>query len=167
MMSQALAALFAVTLIVAMAWDAARLEIPDAASLILLAGFTVGAGAGGAGWGVIFSHAGAGLTVFAAGAGLFHLGVWGGGDAKLAGAMALWLGWDNLAPWLLIVALAGGALSLAVLALRRWRVAAAASAAGPQWLRRLRNPAEGIPYGLALGIGGLTLIDAATAFAAG
>lgn len=166
-MTQALAGLFAVTLIVAMAWDAARLEIPDAASLVLLAGFAVGAVAGGADWWVMLSHAGAGLTVFAVGAALFHLGVWGGGDVKLGGAMALWLGWDNLAPWLLVVALAGGALSLAVLALRRWRLAAATSVGGPHWLRRLRDPAEGIPYGLALGIGGLTLIDAATAFAAG
>lgn len=164
-MTQALAGLFAVTLIVAMAWDVARLEIPDAASLVLLAGFAAGAAAGGVAWGVVVSHVAAGLAVFVVGAALFYLGVWGGGDAKLAGAMALWLGWGGLAPWLLIVALAGGGLSLTVLALRR--SPAPAATGGPPWLRRLRDPNEGIPYGLALGIGGLTLIDAATAFTAG
>lgn len=164
-MTEALAGLFAVTLIVAMLWDAARLEIPDAASLVLLAGFAAGAAAGGAGWGVILAHVGAGLAAFAAGAGLFYLGVWGGGDAKLGGAVALWLGWHSLAPWLLVTALAGGALSLAVLALRR--LPGPALAGAPRWLRRLGDPQEGIPYGLALGIGGLTLIDAATGFAVG
>lgn len=163
-MTQALAGLFAVTLIVAMAWDAARLEIPDAASLVLLAGFAAGAAVGGVAWSVVLGHVAAGLAVFAAGAALFYLGVWGGGDAKLAGAMALWLGWDGLAPWLLVVALAGGVVSLAILALRRLPAPASAAAGGPLWLRRLRDPNEGVPYGLALGIGGLTLIDAATAF---
>lgn len=165
-MTQALAGLFAVTLIVAMAWDAARLEIPDAASLVLLAGFAAGAAVGGVAWSVVLGHVAAGLAVFAAGAALFYLGVWGGGDAKLAGAMALWLGWDGLAPWLLVVALAGGVVSLAVLALRRLPAPAPAATEGRLWLRRLRDPNEGVPYGLALGIGGLTLIDAATAFAA-
>lgn len=166
-MTEALAGLFAATLIVAMAWDVARLEIPDAASLVLLAGFAVGAAASGTAWDVVASHVAAGLAVFAAGAALFYLGVWGGGDAKLAGAMALWLGWGGLAPWLLVVALAGGAVSLAILALRRSPAPASAGISGPPWLRRLRDPSEGVPYGLALGIGGLTLIDAATAFAAG
>ena len=44
---------------------------------------------------------------------LFNLGWIGGGDAKLAAATALWLGWTPLADYGLASALAGGALTLA------------------------------------------------------
>jgi prepilin peptidase CpaA len=162
-LTSALTWLFAATLIVALLWDAARLEIPDAASLILLAGFGIGFALGGAGWEVFFAHAGAGLAAFAAGAGLFYLGVWGGGDAKLGGAVALWLGWGGLAPWIFAVALTGGVLSLAILLLRR--APAHALANGPMWLQRLHRPDEGIPYGIAIGLGALTLSDRAALFA--
>ena len=42
---------------------------------------------------------------------LFTFGWIGGGDAKLAAATALWLGWTPLADYGLVSALAGGALT--------------------------------------------------------
>ena len=43
----------------------------------------------------------------------------GGGDAKLAAATALWLGWGLLAQYGMAASLIGGALTLAILELRR------------------------------------------------
>src|SRR4051794_9473902 len=107
-MATGLALLFALVMVLAMAWDAATLTIPDMLSLALVAGFIVGAIVQGAAWGVIAGHAGAGVALFGIGAGLFYLGVWGGGDVKFSAAVGLWLGWGGLSPWLFMVALAGG-----------------------------------------------------------
>lgn len=155
--------LFALTLVVAMAWDVAKLEIPDTASLVLIAGFLVGtAWSGGwvaAGWNLL-----AGIAVFAAGLALFRMGIWGGGDVKLGAAIALWLGWGGLSPWLLSTAILGGALALTILFYRR--VPEARVAGWPDWARRLHAPREGIPYGVALGAGALTVIDRVGVFVA-
>ena len=52
--------------------------------------------------------------------GLFSLGWIGGGDAKLAAATALWLGWNPLLDYSLSAAMCGGALTLAI-TIARWR----------------------------------------------
>src|SRR4051812_30302697 len=110
-MATGLAALFILVMVVTMAWDAATLEIPDTASIILVAGFLGGALARDADWAVILQHAAAGVMLFGVGAGLFMFGIWGGGDVKFMAATGLWFGWGGLAPWLLMVALAGGVLA--------------------------------------------------------
>ena len=46
---------------------------------------------------------------------LFLAGVMGGGDVKLATALALWFNWAATIKFLVIMSLAGGLLSLAVL----------------------------------------------------
>ena len=59
---------------------------------------------------------------------LFGLNLVGGGDAKLLAASALWIGYEQLVPFLLYVTIFGGALALLLLAYRRVagdRVAAA------------------------------------------
>jgi prepilin peptidase CpaA len=45
---------------------------------------------------------------------LFSLRLFGGGDAKLLAAAGLWLGWPDLIPFLVMTAVAGGVLGLAV-----------------------------------------------------
>src|SRR5262249_52418386 len=50
----------------------------------------------------------AGCVVLVAAFSLFARGVIGGGDAKLAAATALWLGFDHLLPYLLYASLIGG-----------------------------------------------------------
>ena len=59
----------------------------------------------------MISHLSAGCVVLVATFGLFARGIIGGGDAKLASAAALWLGFDHLLPYLLFASLLGGALS--------------------------------------------------------
>jgi prepilin peptidase CpaA len=80
-------------------------------------------------------------------------------------AAGLWFGWTGLAGWLFMVALCGGGLALAILALRH--AVAAPAPWWPGWLSRLHHRDEGIPYGVALGAGGLLALDRATAFLSG
>src|SRR5215472_15433321 len=55
----------------------------------------------------ILSHVGAGAMILVLSFGLFVRGWIGGGDAKLAAASALWLGFDHLFPYLLYASLFG------------------------------------------------------------
>jgi prepilin peptidase CpaA len=152
-----LQAVLVLMVVIAMLWDVATLEIPDTVSVVLVAAFASGAAALGMGWMVLLSHATAGLILFAAGVALHRAGVWGGGDVKLAGALALWFGWAGLPSWLLAVSVTGGVLALILLGLRRVGV----PAGFPTWLARLGRDGEAIPYGVALGGGALMTCGAA------
>ena len=77
------------------------------------------------------------LTVFA---GAFAAGLMGGGDVKLIAALALWLPFGPFMGLLMIMSLAGGAVTVLMMAERRWRPAEA--------------PLE-IPYGVAIAFAGL------------
>ncbi|HEY5226126.1 MAG TPA: prepilin peptidase [Methylovirgula sp.] len=79
----------------------------------------------------------------------------GGGDAKLAAATALWLGFDHLWDYGIYAALFGGALTVSILMLRRWPLP---RILGTQdWIARLHDNDSGVPYGIALAIAGLLL----------
>lgn len=96
---------------------------------------------------VILSHASCSLAMLAAGLIAFSRGWIGGGDAKLAAAIALWLGWGELYPFLTGSALAGGALAVMILI---FRAAPALASGAPLWMSRLQTPGEGVPYGVAM-----------------
>ncbi len=80
----------------------------------------------------------------------FAFGWIGGGDAKLISATVLWMGLDLLLQYLLYAALLGGALTLVILAIRRYPLPP--RLASQAWLDRLHNPKTGVPYGIALAI---------------
>ena len=86
---------------------------------------------------------GVGALVFAAFAAIFAIGAMGGGDVKLVAAVALWLPWQAVISLLVLMSLAGGALTLAIVARRKL--------AGQQGQFE-------IPYGVAIAFGGLWLI---------
>jgi prepilin peptidase CpaA len=96
----------------------------------------------------VLLHLGAGAAMLAASFALFAFGWIGGGDAKLAAATALWLGFGSLVEYLFVASLAGGALTLAVLVLRKLPLPA--FAVRWDWLARLHEPKTGVPYGIAL-----------------
>ncbi|MGQ0446570.1 MAG: A24 family peptidase [Beijerinckiaceae bacterium] len=96
---------------------------------------------------------GAAMLVFAFG--LFAMGWIGGGDAKLAAATAIWLGFDHLGDYALSASLIGGVLTLSIIMLRKWPLPGALLAR--QWATRLHEPGTGIPYGIALATAGLML----------
>lgn len=147
---------FAGCLVVAMATDVIRLEIPDTVSIVLLVVGSLLLVAHQPDLMVLLSHFGAAFLCFAIGAGLFFLGVWGGGDVKLLAAVSLWTGFSGLPVYVYWVGVLGGVLGLVILALRRLP---AAWVQQPSWLARLHTPEQGVPYGVALGGAGLWLID--------
>ncbi|MFL6846365.1 MAG: prepilin peptidase [Allosphingosinicella sp.] len=73
----------------------------------------------------------------------FRFGAMGGGDVKMAAALALWLPAAGVVKLLVIMSLAGGALTLAMLIAHR----AAKSAGQPE-----------IPYGIAIAFGGFWVL---------
>jgi len=93
------------------------------------------------------------LVVLVAGFTLFALRWVGGGDAKLAAATTLWLGFGLTLPYLVYAALLGGVLTLLILALRRLPVMPMLVRFG--WLERLYDRKSGVPYGIALAAAGL------------
>ena len=82
--------------------DLFTMTISNRVSLLLIAGFAVMAALIGMSCTDVLSHTGAGLAVLAVTFTLFACGWIGGGDAKLAAATALWLGFDPLMEYLLV-----------------------------------------------------------------
>lgn len=83
----------------------------------------------------------------------FAFGWIGGGDAKLASATALWVGFGLMLPYLIYAALLGGGLTLLILAIRRYPLPAALQRV--RWIDRLHDTKSGVPYGITLAIAGL------------
>lgn len=147
----------------AAAMDLFTMTIPNRISLALLAAFLVLAPLIGLSPWEIAQHLGAGLLVLAAGVLLFIPGWIGGGDAKLAAAVALWVGFDNVVPFLFCAALAGGLLALSFSSFRK--VPLPYQIATEEWAVRLHSPKGGIPYGVALATGALVVYPQTTWFA--
>jgi len=137
----------------AAAMDLFTMTIPNRISLALIAGFVLLAPFIGLGPWEMASHLGAGLVVLACGIALFIPGWVGGGDVKLAAAVALWLGFDHVLIFLLFASLAGGSLASTILALRQMPMPA--FIATQPWAARLLRRGGGIPYGIALAAGAL------------
>jgi prepilin peptidase CpaA len=85
----------------------------------------------------------AGGVVFALLAGAFYAGMMGGGDVKLAAALALWFSPASTVKFLVLTSLAGGVLTLVVVAWHRAR-------------RREGRPE--VPYGVAIAFGALAIL---------
>jgi prepilin peptidase CpaA len=157
MITEILAGLALPALLAAAAgWDLTSYTIPNFLSVMIVAVFAAFALASGMPPGVLGSHALAGAIALAAGFALFALGYVGGGDAKLFGAIVLWLGFRDLLDFAFLASLFGGALALLLLSLRRWPLPAALMGQG--WLVRLHDARSGIPYGIALAAGALVLL---------
>lgn len=135
--------------------DLLTMTISNKVSLALTFSFAIFAAWTGLAPVAIALHVAAAALVLAVGFGLFAMGWVGGGDAKLAAATALWLGFGTLLDYLFVASFAGGVLCLALLVVRRYPVPM--FALGWHWLSRLRDAKEGVPYGLALGTGALAV----------
>ncbi|GAB3626158.1 hypothetical protein PTE30175_00844 [Pandoraea terrae] len=130
-------------------------RLPTRAVLLVAGLYFVGAPFAQASVASLASHLGAAAMAFAIAAVLFHFGWLGGGDAKLAAAVFLWAGPPLAWPVLFIVSSCGLVLGLAMLAIRvRYRDP---SAQLPGMLA-LFAPARGVPYGVALALGGMAAV---------
>lgn len=74
--------------------------------------------------------------------GAFQLGMMGGGDVKLIAALALWFPFPAFVQLLVVMSLAGGVVTLALLI-----------------ERRLKGREVEVPYGVAIAIAGLLALD--------
>jgi prepilin peptidase CpaA len=132
----------------AAASDLLTMTIPNELSLVLVAAFGGLTLAAGLPWDVAAMHLAAGCLLLVICFAMFAFGWIGGGDAKLAAATAVWLGFDKLLEYLLVASIAGGLLSAAIILFRV--VPLPTFALGWTWLSRLHDRTSGIPYGIAL-----------------
>src|SRR5882757_2109874 len=93
--------------------DLLTMTISNRVSLILIGAFFLLAAMTGMPLADIGTHIGAAAVVLVVAFVFFARGWIGGGDAKLAAAAALWLGFDQLLNYLLFASLLGGILTLA------------------------------------------------------
>jgi prepilin peptidase CpaA len=135
--------------------DLFTMTISNRVALILVAGFFVLAMFSGMNLNAVLWHTVAALTVLAVTFTFFARGWIGGGDAKLAAATALWLGFDHLLPYLIYASIFGGALTLALLQFRQMPLPA--SLAEQRWVLRLHDAGGGVPYGIALAAAALLI----------
>src|SRR5215469_6744869 len=135
--------------------DFFTMTISNRISLILVAGFVALAVATGMPVGDMLNHAGAGGLVLAVTFTFFLFGWVGGGDAKLAAATALWLGWAHLVDYLLYASILGGVLTVALIEFRKLTMPRVLS--GTEWAERLHKPGGGVPYGIALAVAALVI----------
>jgi prepilin peptidase CpaA len=145
--------IFPAAVIFAAFTDLFTMRISNRISLALIAGFLVLAPFSGMTWQTFGWHLAAGVVVLAVTFVLNMLGTFGGGDAKLVSAVALWVGMEQLLVYLLTAAMFGGTLCLAILAFRKYPLPVAWLA--QTWISRLHQPKGKVPYGIALAAGAL------------
>jgi prepilin peptidase CpaA len=92
----------------------------------------------------------------------FAFGWIGGGDAKLIAATTLWLGLSMMLQYLIYASLLGGALTLILLAARRYPLPA--NLRSISWIDRLHDSKTGVPYGIALAIAGILVYSDSVIF---
>jgi len=146
-------AFFPMLMVWAAVSDLMTMTISNRISLALLALFLLMAMVTGLSLHAIGMHLACGALVLAITFTMFALGWIGGGDAKLAAATAIWVGFSEIMAYAVVAAVFGGALTLLLLQLRRLPLP---ETLGRQaWIARLHNPQTGIPYGIALAAAGL------------
>ncbi len=134
--------------------DTLSMTIANRVPVLLLAVFALVAPLTGMDVATYGWHFAAGMLVLLITFGMFAMGGMGGGDAKLLAASAVWMGFNvHLIEYVVVSAFVGGALTLSILGYRGSVLATFTS--HNIFLRNLANDKGGIPYAIALGIGGL------------
>jgi prepilin peptidase CpaA len=135
--------------------DLLTMTIANRVSLVLIGGFALLAVLCGLSGNEILLHLGAAATVLAVAFFCFACGWIGGGDAKLAAATALWLGFSHLFDYLVYASLLGGALTLLIVQFRTLPMPRVLI--GQEWAERLHRQGGGVPYGIALAAAALLI----------
>ena len=147
--------LFPAGMALAASMDLLTMTIPNRLCLALSVGYAILAIFAGIPSQDILFNLSCGLAVLGLTFGLFSFGWIGGGDAKLAAATALWLGWGYVLSYGVTSAIYGGVLTVAIIIGRRINLPAAL--ARQVWIARLHNPNSGVPYGIALAAAGIAI----------
>ncbi len=133
--------------------DLLTFTIPNRICLSLALGYLVLAASLGVPAAEIVLNISCSMAVLALAFVMFNLGWVGGGDAKLASATALWLGWSSIVACGVIAAISGGILTLIILSARMAPLPAALGRF--VWIARLHDCKSGVPYGIVLALAGL------------
>lgn len=155
---------FPLAMVFAAISDLFTMKISNKLVLALIVAFAIAAWMAGIVWQDLGWHVLAGIVVLVVTFTFFAFGWVGGGDAKFAAASALWIGFPLLLPYVVYSAIFGGILTLAILLARRFPLPKRLQEV--TWIDRLHNPKTGIPYGIALAIGGLILFTQSPLFVA-
>lgn len=93
---------------------------------------------------------------------LFFMKIFGGGDAKLIPAVALWVGLSGLPVFLMVTSVMGGILAIISLAMRKTRLgvsittkAASLPMMQDGWVAAMARGGSEVPYGIAIAIGAM------------
>lgn len=134
--------------------DMMSMTIANRVSVILIVTFAAVAPFTGMDWADYGWHFAAAGLVLAITFALFATGAMGGGDAKLLAATSLWMGLSmELMQYLIFSAVIGGVMTLLIIV---YRSSPLSMLTGNNiFLRHFADQKAGIPYGVALGIGGL------------
>lgn len=144
--------------------DAVRFIIPNWLCGIIALAFPVAAFAAGFSWPLFGFHILAGFLGLLIGFALFAPGWIGGGDAKMFAAVAVWMGWDSLFPFLLHTVVAGGVLVLVLLLLRH---GAPLMRVPSGWTSETAlEKGTPVPYGIAIAAGVFWTLPATPIFSA-
>ncbi len=101
----------------------------------------------------LLSHGLSFLIVFIVTLLLFAARVMGGGDAKLASALAVWVGIKGMVAFLFYMSVVGGLLGISALVIGRVKPFKAPKAGS--WIEQVQNGANKVPYGVAIVAGAL------------
>lgn len=156
-MSYLVLAIFPLAMIFGAIWDLTTMTIPNMLTAALAVAFLLFLPLSGLGWQDAALHAAAGALMLVIGMAMFGFGWIGGGDAKFVAAIALWLGWSELLGYLLVASILGGALTVFLLWFRTMPLPEVL--VRREWIARLHDRKAGIPYGVALGLGGLWMFQ--------
>ena len=146
---------FPLLMIFAALADLFTMTIPNRVSLVLIAAYLLLALYLRLPLATVGLHLSCGVAMLALTFTMFQMGWIGGGDAKLAAATALWLGWPSLFEYGLAASLIGGALTVAILALRHYDLPEKLLSVG--FIAKLAEKNGGVPYGIALALAGLLI----------
>ncbi|MCP5433024.1 MAG: prepilin peptidase [Alphaproteobacteria bacterium] len=147
-MTLVLLSFFPVLMAYAAVSDLATMTLPNWLSAALVVGFLALALIAGLSLPTVGLCVALGLAVLLVGLALFAFGWVGGGDVKLATAIAMWMGVGDFMSFLVLMSVLGGAFTLAILLFRKLPLPAGLVRFG--WLSRLHDQAAGVPYGVAL-----------------
>lgn len=164
MINAILAIVFPTLMAFSAAYDLLTMRIPNWISAALIVGFLVGALFIGMPLMEIGYHFAVGVAVLIVAFLLFIPGWIGGGDAKLAAAIGLWMGTGSAIEFVGYSAFFGGVLTFAIL-LFRWKFPVSWLPKA-NWILRLHDKTVGVPYGIALAAGAMVVYADTPIFAA-
>ena len=144
LLTEALLALLAIIMVVVAVIDVRTFTISNRLNLaVALLAPLYWLSIGMSPWPDMAVQLGMGIAVFLLMAIAFYFRMMGGGDVKLATAVALWFAPQGTLRFLVIMSIAGGVLTLAVVGLHK--------------LRKKEGRPE-VPYGVAIAFGALTIL---------